>query len=106
MTARKARATTRTVDESDGWGGFLFEAGAAEDWAALAWLERNGGGLAALGAGGAGFGASTRGSDGPPGLAGFAVLGVIGELLGVKEALFVGGKDEVASADYALQGSI
>jgi hypothetical protein len=34
------------------------------------------------------------------------VLGIVDELLGLKEALFIGGKDEVFSANYALQDSI
>lgn len=107
-TAKTSAATdTRLPDGSGRWGGgFFFEACTAEDGASLAWFEGNSGGQATLGADGAGLGASTRGSGGPPGLTGLAVLGVVGELLGMKEALFVGGKNEFASANNALQDSI
>jgi len=69
-----------------------------------------------LGAGGAGFDAGEmaqvvaglrRGENSDaPGLAGFAALGLVFELLVVKEKLFPGGEDEVGTAVDAGQYSI
>ena len=84
----------------------FFKTGTAEYRPALVGAERDCGFCAAFGADGAGFWACTRGAGRSLGLALFAVLGIICELLGMEKSLLVGGEDEVLPADDALQDPI
>jgi len=81
----------------------FFKTGTAEYRPALVGAERDCGFCAAFGADGAGFWACTRGAGGSLGLALFAVLGVVGELLGMEKPLLICGEDEVLTAYDAFQ---
>jgi hypothetical protein len=100
----------RSRPRSGAGGGLpLGEAFATEDWPALRGSKRDGGIFATLGASGAGFDArvwvsvaARRGRRVENcyalGLAGFAALGLILELLIVEEQLFAGGEDKFRAA--------
>ena len=92
----------------DSRSALALEALAAEDGASLCGLEGYGGLDAALGAVGAGLGtgeasrsrtrARTHACTGAFGLARFAALGVVLELLIEEKELFAGGEDEFSTA--------
>jgi len=109
--------SSRKIEVRSGRGGGLLlrEAFAAENGAALRGAEGDCGLLAALGTGGAGFDASVvvsvpvalkaRGGEHSHalGLAGFAALGFVLELLVVEEQLFARGKNKLGATVDAGQ---
>jgi hypothetical protein len=84
----------------------LFKASAAENGTALVRPKWHGSFCAALGTDGAGFRARSRSGGCSLGLALFAVLGVVCELLGMEKQLFIGGEDKVLPAHDTLQDPI
>jgi hypothetical protein len=90
-----------------------LETFSAEDWAALRWAEGDGGLFSASRAGGLGLdlgvavglsGCGGRAEDRDPlGLASFATLWFVLELLIVKKKLFPGSENEITPAVHTLQ---
>ena len=89
-------------------GATLLKALAAEDRAALSWLERDSGVFAAAGTGCAGLdllivrGGIRAHCGRALGLARLAALGLIFELLIVEEELFTGGEQKLRTAVHTL----
>jgi len=92
---------------------FLVKAFAAQHWTPLRWPERNRGLLSAVRTVGFGLNPvvtvsgrrSAQGRD-PLGLAGFATLGCVLELLVVEEQLLPGGEDKLRPAVNARQNLV
>jgi len=84
----------------------VLEALAAKHRASLRRLEWNSGFCAALRAGGPGFRPGAAAAGGALGLAVLTSLGIVLELLVVKEKLLTGGENKVAAAIRALQNLI